>query len=75
MSRNEARLGKGCDPLTIGENCWIGAGAIICPANVVAAGNPCKVIQEIDERDKQFYYKDRPITEEDLAEEKKLRRQ
>ena len=82
------------DPVTIGDNCWIGAGAVICPgvtigentvigagsvvtkdipANVVAAGNPCKVIREIDERDKQFYYKDRPITPEDLEEERRLR--
>ena len=83
-----------CDPVTIGDNCWIGAGAIICPgvtigentvigagsvvtkdipANVVAAGNPCKVIREIGEQDRQFYYKDRPITPEDLAEEARLR--
>ena len=83
-----------CDPVTIGSNCWIGAGAVICPgvtigentvigagsvvtkdipANVVAAGNPCKVIREINEQDKQFYYKDRPITLDDLAEEKSLR--
>lgn len=83
-----------CDPVTIGDNCWIGANSVICPgvtigentvigagsvvtkdipANVVAAGNPCKVIRQINEHDKQFYYKDRPITAEDLAEEKKLR--
>lgn len=82
------------NPVTIGDNCWIGAGVTICPgstigentvigagsvvvgdipANVVAAGNPCKVIREINEHDKHFYYKDRPITDEDLAEEKKLR--
>ena len=82
------------DPVTIGDDVWIGAGAVICPgvtigentvigagsvvtkdipANVVAAGNPCKVIREIGERDKQFYYKDRPITPEDLEEEKRLR--
>ncbi|MDO6575265.1 sugar O-acetyltransferase, partial [Staphylococcus pasteuri_A] len=27
------------------------------PANVVAVGNPCKVLREIGEHDKQFYYK------------------
>ena len=43
------------------------------PANSVAAGNPCKVIREINDNDKKYYYKDRPITEEDLAEEMKLR--
>lgn len=83
-----------CDPVTIGDNCWIGAGSVICPgvtigentvigagsvvikdipANSVAAGNPCKVIRPIDERDAQFYYKDRPITREDLEQEKALR--
>ena len=34
----------------IGENSFIGAGSIVTkdiPANVVAAGNPCKIIKEI----------------------------
>ena len=34
----------------IGENTLIGAGSIVTkdiPANVVAAGNPCKVIKEL----------------------------
>lgn len=43
------------------------------PANCVAAGNPCKVIREINEQDKEFYYKDRKIDAEDLKEEAKLR--
>lgn len=81
-------------PVTIGDNCWIGAGTTICPgvsigentvigagsvvikdipANCVAAGNPCRVIREIDERDRKWYYKDREITKEDLEEERKLR--
>ena len=54
----------------------IGAGSVVnkdIPANCVAAGNPCKVIRPIDEWDKQFYYKDREITPEDLEEERKLR--
>ena len=84
-----------CAPVTIGDNCWIGAGSVICPgvtigentvigagsvvtkdipANVVAAGNPCKVLREIGEQDRQFYYKDRPITAEDLEEERQLRK-
>jgi galactoside O-acetyltransferase len=69
-------------PVTIGDNVWVGAGAIICPgvtigensvigagsvvtkdipANVVAAGNPCKVLREINEQDKLYYYRDRKI--------------
>lgn len=42
------------------------------PANSVAAGNPCKVIRQINERDKLLYYKECPISQEDLAEEKAL---
>jgi len=82
------------DPVTIGDNCWIGAGAVICPgvtigensvigagsvvvndipANVIAAGNPCRVVREISERDLEFYYKDRRIDPADLAEEESLR--
>jgi maltose O-acetyltransferase len=55
-------------PVTIGDDVWIGGGAIICPgvtignnttigagsivtrdipANVVAVGNPCRVIKEL----------------------------
>ncbi len=48
--------------VTIGENSVIGAGSIVTkdiPANVVAVGNPCRVLREINERDKAFYYKDR----------------
>jgi len=31
------------------------------PANVVAVGNPCRVLRPIGERDREFYYKDRRI--------------
>lgn len=82
------------DPVTIGDNCWIGAGTTICPgvtigentvigagsvvvhdipANVVAVGNPCKVLREINETDKKYYYKDREFSEADLEEERSLR--
>lgn len=50
--------------VTIGENSVIGAGSIVThdiPANVVAYGSPCRVAREINERDKQFYYKNREI--------------
>lgn len=39
--------------VTIGENSIIGAGSVVTkdiPANVVAAGNPCKVIKTLDEK-------------------------
>ncbi len=50
--------------VTIGNNTVIGAGSVVTkdiPANVVAVGNPCKVLREISEHDKEFYYKDRRI--------------
>lgn len=50
--------------VTIGDNSVIGAGSVVTgdiPANVVAYGVPCKVIREIGEKDKEFYYKDRKL--------------
>lgn len=50
--------------VSIGENSVIGAGSIVTrdiPANVVAVGNPCRVLREIGERDREFYYKDLKI--------------
>jgi maltose O-acetyltransferase len=48
-----AWLGGGsiiCPGVTIGENAVIGAGSVVTrdvPANVVAAGNPCRVLREL----------------------------
>ena len=50
--------------VTIGDNSVIGAGSIVTkdiPANVVAVGNPCRVLREINDRDKEYYYKDMKI--------------
>lgn len=50
--------------VTIGDNTVIGAGSVVTkdiPANVVAAGNPCRVLREINDHDKEFYYKNRRI--------------
>lgn len=50
--------------ITIGDNSVIGAGSVVTkdiPSNVVAVGNPCKVLREIGERDREFYYKDKRI--------------
>ena len=46
--------------VTIGENSVIGAGSIVTkdiPANVVAFGNPCRVIRQINEHDKEYYFR------------------
>lgn len=48
----------------IGDNCVIGAGSVVTkniPANSVAVGNPCKVIREIGEHDKKYYFKQKKI--------------
>ena len=50
--------------ITIGDNTVIGAGSVVTkdiPANVVAVGNPCRVMREIGDRDREFYFKDRRI--------------
>lgn len=44
-----------CPGVTIGENSVIGAGSVVTkdiPPNVVAVGNPCKVLRAITEADK-----------------------
>ncbi len=56
--------------ITIGDNSVIGAGSVVTkdiPANVVAAGNLCKVIREIGEREKTFFYKNEKIDWENLG--------
>ena len=50
--------------VTIGDNTVVGAGSVVTkdlPSNVVAVGNPCKVLREINDRDKEYYFKDRKI--------------
>lgn len=44
--------------VTIGDNTVIGSGAVVTkdvPSNVVAAGNPCRVIRKITEEDKAYW--------------------
>lgn len=65
-----------CPGVTIGKNSVIGAGSVVVkdiPANVIAVGNPCKVLREISERDYEYYYKDRKIEPSDLEDERMLR--
>ena len=50
--------------VTIGDNTVIGAGSVVTkdiPANVVAVGNPCRVLREINDHDKEYYFKERKI--------------
>ena len=67
------RIGRNCwigagalllPGVTVGDNTVVGAGGVVTrdlPANVVAAGNPCRVLREIGERDRQQYFRGRPI--------------
>lgn len=67
------RIGKNCwlgagvivvPGVTIGDNVVIGAGSVVTkdlPSNVVAVGNPCRILREVDERDKEYYFKHRKI--------------
>lgn len=46
----------------IGNNVVIGSGSVITkdiPDNVIAVGNPCRVIREITDADRKYYFKDR----------------
>lgn len=55
--------------VTIGDNTVIGAGSIVTkdiPSGVVAVGNPCKVLREVSERDREYYFKDRKTPKEFL---------
>jgi galactoside O-acetyltransferase len=50
--------------ISIGDNSVIGAGSVITrdvPANVVAFGIPCKVVRNISEKDREFFYKERKL--------------
>lgn len=64
---NNVWIGAGCILLpgvSIGDNSVIGAGSIVTkdiPADVVAVGNPCRVLRPISQRDRIYYYKDRKI--------------
>ena len=72
------RIGKNCwigagaiivPGITIGDNVVVGAGSIVTkdlPDHVVAVGNPCRILREVNEHDKEFYFKDRRIEEETL---------
>ena len=51
----------------IGSNTVIGAGSVVTkdiPDWVVAVGNPCRVIKQITEDDKKYYYKNREFDPE-----------
>ena len=66
-------IGEGCwlgagvvvvPGVSIGDYAVIGAGSVVTkdiPEGVLAAGNPCRVLRELDERDWKYYHRDREI--------------
>ncbi len=53
----------------IGKNSVIGAGSIVTkdiPDNVVAVGNPCRVLRAVGEHDNEYFYKNEKIDWENL---------
>ena len=74
------RIGRNCwlgagvivvPGVTIGDNSVIGAGSVVTkdiPANVVAVGNPCRVLRPIGEHDRAVYSRGRALPAELLVE-------
>ncbi len=64
---NNCWLGAGVIVLpgiTIGDNVVVGAGSVVTkdlPSNVVAVGNPCRILRNVNDRDKEYYFKNRKI--------------
>ena len=64
---NNVWIGAGANILpgiSVGDNCVIGAGSVVTkdiPSNCVAVGNPCRILRQIGDHDKEFYFKDLSI--------------
>ena len=57
--------------VTIGNNVVIGGGSVVTkdlPDNVIAVGNPCRIVREITEDDRDYYFKDRKFDVEDYKQ-------
>ena len=55
--------------VTIGSNTVIGAGSVVTkdiPGNVIAVGNPCRILRNVSEHDREFFYKSERIDRENL---------
>lgn len=67
------RIGRNCwlgagvivlPGVTIGDNVVVGAGSVVTkdlPDNVVAVGTPCRVLREVNEHDREYYFKGRKM--------------
>ena len=57
--------------VTVGDGAVIAAGSVVgrdIPPGVVAAGNPCRVVREITDADRDFYWKNLPFDVEDYLD-------
>lgn len=53
----------------IGKNSTIGAGSVVTrdiPDNLLAAGDPCRVLREVGEHDREYFYRTEKIDWENL---------
>lgn len=57
--------------VTIGDGVVVGAGSVVThdlPDNVIAVGNPCRVLRAVNDRDRAFYFKEKRIPPEILEQ-------
>lgn len=55
--------------VTVGDNSVIGAGSVVTrdvPPDVVAVGVPCRVLREIGDRDREYFFRNEKIDRENL---------
>ena len=60
--------------VSIGSGCVVAAGSVVTkdlPSNVIAVGNPCRVLREIGDHEREYYFKDRRIDYARLEDEKR----
>ena len=67
------RIGRNCwlganvvvvPGVTIGDNVVVGAGSVVTkdlPDCVIAVGNPCRILREVNDQDREYYFKGRRI--------------
>ena len=58
-------------PFICDYGCNISMGSVVTkyiPPNCVAVGNPCRVMREVGEHDRKYYFKDREINHEEWAD-------
>lgn len=64
---NNVWIGSGVQIMpgvTIGDDTVVGAGSVVTrdlPSGVVAVGTPCRVVREIGEHDREFFWRDRRV--------------